>query len=39
MTHLIPNSRVLHLLDAALAAWVAAWIGLGEWRSESTSTT
>lgn len=29
MTHLMPSSRVLHVVDAALAVWVAAWIGLG----------
>lgn len=29
MTHLIASSRALHLLDGALALWVAAWIGLG----------
>ncbi len=29
MTLLMPSSRVLHLLDAALAIWVAAWIALG----------
>ena len=25
----MPSSRALHLLDAALAVWVAAWIALG----------
>ena len=25
----MPSSRTLHLLDAALAIWVAAWIALG----------
>jgi hypothetical protein len=29
MTLLMPSSRALHLLDAALALWVAAWITLG----------
>jgi hypothetical protein len=29
MTLLMPSSRALHLLDAALAIWVAAWIALG----------
>lgn len=29
MTHLMPSSRALHLLDVGLAIWVAAWIGLG----------
>jgi hypothetical protein len=29
MTLLLPSSRALHLLDAALAIWVAAWIALG----------
>lgn len=29
MTHLMPSSRVLHLLDAAPSVWVAAWIELG----------
>ncbi len=29
MSHLMPSSRVLHLVDAVLAVWVAAWIGLG----------
>lgn len=29
MTHLMPSSRALHLLDIGLAVWVAAWIGLG----------
>lgn len=29
MTHLMPSSRMLHIVDAALAIWVAAWIGLG----------
>ncbi|MGB0091327.1 MAG: hypothetical protein WBP81_02135 [Solirubrobacteraceae bacterium] len=29
MTLLLPGSRVLHLLDGALALWVAAWIALG----------
>lgn len=27
--HLMPSSRTLPFLDAALALWVAAWIGLG----------
>lgn len=27
--HLMPSSRTLPLVDAALALWVAAWIGLG----------
>jgi hypothetical protein len=29
MTLLLPSSRALHLADAALTAWVIAWIGLG----------
>ena len=29
MSHLMPSTRVLHVVDAALAVWVAAWIGLG----------
>lgn len=29
MTLLMPSSRALHLLDAALALWVATWIALG----------
>jgi hypothetical protein len=29
VTLLMPSSRALHLLDAALAIWVAAWIALG----------
>jgi hypothetical protein len=29
MSHLMPSSRVLHLVDVVLAVWVAAWIGLG----------
>lgn len=29
MTQLLPSSRALHILDLALALWVAAWIGLG----------
>ncbi len=29
MTLLLPSSRALHLLDAALALWVAAWIAFG----------
>lgn len=29
MTHLMPSARTLPLVDAALAVWVAAWIGLG----------
>jgi hypothetical protein len=29
VTLLLPSSRALHLLDAALAIWVAAWIALG----------
>lgn len=28
-SHLLPNSRLLRLVDVALALWVAAWIGLG----------
>lgn len=29
MTNLMPSARTLPLVDAALALWVAAWIGLG----------
>lgn len=29
MTHLMPSSRALHVVDVVLAIWVAAWIGLG----------
>lgn len=29
VAHLMPSSRTLPLVDAALALWVAAWIGLG----------
>lgn len=29
MSHLMPSTRALHVVDAALALWVAAWIGLG----------
>jgi hypothetical protein len=29
VTLLMPSSRALHLLDAALAIWIAAWIALG----------
>lgn len=29
MTHLLPSARVMHIVDVALALWVAAWIGLG----------
>ena len=29
MTLVLPGSRLLHLLEAALALWVAAWIALG----------
>lgn len=29
MTHLMASTRWLRVLDAALAVWVAAWIGLG----------
>jgi len=29
MTLLMPSSRTLHLLDAAVALWVTAWIALG----------
>lgn len=29
MTHLMASSRLLRVLDVALAVWVAAWIGLG----------
>jgi hypothetical protein len=29
MTHFMPSSRTLHVLDAALALWAAAWIALG----------
>jgi hypothetical protein len=27
--HLLPSSRSLRVLDAGMALWVAAWIGLG----------
>ena len=29
MTLVLPGSRLLHLLEAALALWVAAWTALG----------
>lgn len=29
MTQLLPGSRSLHLIDIAVAVWVAGWIGLG----------
>jgi hypothetical protein len=29
MTHFMPSSRTLYLIDGALALWVVLWIGLG----------
>jgi hypothetical protein len=29
MTQVMPSSRALHLIDAAVAVWIAAWIALG----------